>query len=99
MPLPIETQIDIPNAVYAPSVILTSRIVNGQLRVSASITLAGAVNNEGTWVKSTGQHATIRIPDIMNLPEDLSSLAPQVVALFANFVSVIGEINAIRKAI
>jgi len=99
MTLPIETQIETPNAVYASNIVLSSRIVNGQLRVSANITLAGAINNDGTWIKATGQHAGIRIPDIVNLPADLVSLAPQVAPLFDGLVAVIGAINSIRKAI
>ena len=99
MPLPIETQIETPNAVYASNIVLSSRIVNGQLRVSANIVLAGAINNDGTWIKATGQHAGIRIPDIVNLPADLVSLAPQVAPLFDGLVAVIGAINSIRKAI
>jgi len=99
MPLPIETQIETPNAVYASNIVLSSRIVNGQLRVSANIVLAGAINNDGTWIKATGQHANIRIPDIVNLPADLVSLAPQVAPLFDGLVAVIGAINSIRKAI
>ncbi|OHB58793.1 MAG: hypothetical protein A2Y12_00125 [Planctomycetes bacterium GWF2_42_9] len=99
MPLPIETQIETPNAVYASNIVLSSRIVGGQLRVSANITLAGAINTDGTWVKATGQHASIRIPDIMNLPADLVTLAPQVAPLFDGLVAIIGAINSIRKAI
>jgi len=99
MPLPVETQIETPNAVYASNIVLSSRIANGQLRVSANIILAGAINTDGTWVKATGQHASIRIPDIMNLPADLVSLAPQVAPLFDGLVTVIGAINSIRKAI
>jgi len=99
MPLPVETQIEMPNAVYASNIVLSSRIVNGQLRVSANITLAGAINTDGNWIKATGQHASIRIPDIMNLPADLVSLAPQVAPLFDGLVAVIGAINSIRKAI
>jgi len=99
MPLPVETQIETPNAVYASNIVLSSRIVNGQLRVSANINLAGAINNDGVWIKATGQHAGIRIPDIVNLPADLVSLAPQVAPLFDGLVAVIGAINSIRKAI
>ena len=99
MPLPIETQIETPNAVYASNIVLSSRIVNGQLRISANIILAGAINTEGTWVKATGQRATIRIPDILNLDPDLVSIAPQVAQLFTGLVEVIGTINYIRKAI
>ena len=99
MALPMQTQVETPNAVYASNIILQSRIVNGQLRISANITLAGAIFADNVWTKATGQHATIRIPDISNLDPDLVSIAPQVEKLFAGLVEVIGTINSIRKAI
>lgn len=99
MALPIQTQVETPNAVYASNIILQSRIVNGQLRVSANVTLAGAIFADNAWVKATGQRATIRIPDIINLDPDLVSIAPQVAQLFTGLVETIGTINSIRKAI
>lgn len=103
MPIPVENEVIVPNAVYAPQIILQMGISNGKLVSSAQIVFAGAkVIDAGLpteqWI-STGQTQVIHIADIMNLEADLAALAPQVETVYSGIVSLLAAINSIRKVL
>lgn len=103
MPIPFETSVQTPNAVYIPQIIIQCGIVDGQLKTSAQIILSGAhVTNAGeaneSWTQ-TGQTQIMQIPDIMNLDSDLASLQTDVYTVFGGIINLVGSMNAIRKVL
>jgi hypothetical protein len=100
MPIPLEKSYVAPNAIYPPQIILQSAIVNGQIKTSARIVLRAAKSNvDGTWENVSGQTASVVIPDIANLPKDLASLSKGVQEAYAGILTMLGELNAIRKVL
>ena len=100
MPLPLETILPTPNAVYAPQILLQSSMQNGRLVTSAQITLGAAiVDKAGNWLDSTGQFQTIYISDVENLDKDLASMQDLIPDIMMGIIQLIGGLNAIRKII
>lgn len=101
MPLPITKpqEIQQPNAIYVPQIILQTSIYDGRLVPSAIINLMPAKCVDGVWTETGGQVRTIHIQDVTNLDEDLTSLQEQSNQLFGGFVEIIGAINAIRQVL
>jgi len=99
----IQTELPIPNAVYAPMIMLQTGINNGKLHTTCQITIAAAsVNDLGTekenWV-STGQGQMIYLSDLANLDPDLSDIGEQVVTLHMGLLDLIATINNTRKVL
>lgn len=103
MPIPVQNTATTPNYVYAPQIILQCAIVDGKLKTSAQIVLAGAhVTNAGqaneAW-ESTGQMKSLFIQDIENLDEDLSGYSSSILTVFGGIVALLGGLNSVRKLI
>ncbi|OHB50509.1 MAG: hypothetical protein A2Y10_18090 [Planctomycetes bacterium GWF2_41_51] len=101
MPLPITKpqEIQQPNAIYVPQIILQTNISNGQLTASAIITLMPAKCENNIWTETGGTAKTIFIPNVLNLESDISDLQPSADELFNGFLSVIGQINSVRRVL
>ena len=99
MPLTPQKEAVQPNAIYAPQIIIGSGIADGQLKTNVQILLSGAIVENDQWLSRAGSTTSIDVPDIDNLPEDLAALSPQVQQIFTDIVTLIGQVNAIRKAI
>lgn len=98
-PVALQTTPATPNGIYVPNLILGTSIVNGRLVTMAHITLAAAsVDSNGNYA-ATGQVATLVVQDILNLDADVASLASQVNSAYASLISIINEINGIRKVL
>jgi hypothetical protein len=103
MAISIQSTVVVPNAVYTPQIIFQMNLNTGKPITSATIFFAGAkVDNEGqeteNW-QAAAQNGRLHIPDIMNLPSDLSVLQPQVAQVYAQLVALIDEVNKIRKVL
>jgi hypothetical protein len=100
MPLPLTKEPVVPNALYAPSIVLHTNISGGQIATSAQITLRGAkVDEQGNWSAADSQTKSLYIPNIFALDADIAQYSQQVQGLFDQFVTMIGTINSIRKVI
>jgi len=103
MPVGLQKEHPVPNIAYAPMILIQTGILDGKLRTSCQVHLAGAcVENIGqpeeTWA-AAGQGEMVHIPDLANLEPDLAGLAPQVAAVYAGIIALIAELNEIRKVI
>ena len=100
MPITLETNAPVPNTVYLPMIMINTAIVNGKLRTSCHITLGDATTdaNGEVW-EAGGRRKTVYIPDVMNLETDLTDLAPQVVSIFSEIVTLAATLNGIRKVL
>lgn len=97
MPLEMQTTPTVPNAIYFPQIIIQTGIVSGQLKSSAIVSFSAAqVNETGQWA-DTGQTKTILIQDIENLDPDLVHLAPQVAQLYSVLITLLDDVNTVRK--
>jgi hypothetical protein len=101
MPLPLSKEPVVPNAVFAPNVILHTTIgQDGQLITSAHVTLkGGCVDADGKWSQADSQSKVVYIPNIFALESDISQHQTAVGGLFEQFVTLIGNINSIRRII
>ncbi|HBG28588.1 MAG: hypothetical protein A2Y10_08575 [Planctomycetes bacterium GWF2_41_51] len=100
MPLPLEKQPIVPNALYAPTIILQTSIATGQILTSAQITLkGGSVDENGKWSPADSQAKTVYLPNIFSLESDISSYSQDVIELFNLIVQLIGNINSVRKVV
>jgi hypothetical protein len=100
MPLPLTKEPVVPNALYAPSIVLHTNISGGQIATSAQITLRGAkVDEQGNWSAADSQTKTVYIPNIFALESDIVQYSQEIGLLFNQFVTMIGNINSIRKVI
>ena len=100
MPLPLETQMIMPNAVYAPQIVLSSFFDNGRLVTSASVTIKGGrVDEKGNWSEAASDAKTVYVADVENPEADIACILPQVGILAATIVDIIGTINSIRKVL
>jgi hypothetical protein len=98
MPLPLEKEVVVPNALIAPLIVISTNIIGGRLVSSAQIQIKGAkVDAGGIWTEADSSVETLMINDVENLPHDIASIAPKVGLLFETIVEIIGEVNAIRK--
>lgn len=98
-----------PNAVYASHVGLGMEIKNGEpIGVIRNLTLQNAVvDAEGKWTKTVGQgniSSEIKFRfdatgNVIGLPADLESLAPQVADIWGRLVTVIESVNEIRELV
>jgi hypothetical protein len=84
-----------PNAVYIPQLVLTTRIVGGELKTKAIITLAGATLDESTWSEAVGQKQIVL--DIDNLPQDIIAAGPAILSAYTSIIEAVGIINGVRK--
>lgn len=100
MPLPLEKQPVVPNALYAPSIILQTSIVSGKIITSAQISLRGAkVDEQENWSQADSQAKSVYIPNIFALEPDIAQYSQDIGQLFGLIVTMIGNINAVRKVI
>jgi len=101
MPLPITKpeEIQQPNAIYVPQIILQTTINDGQLTASAIITLMPAKCENNAWAETGGTAKTIFLPNVLNLESDISQLQSYANDLFNGFLNVIGQINSVRKVL
>ncbi|MEN6385143.1 MAG: hypothetical protein ABFD79_08070 [Phycisphaerales bacterium] len=101
MPLPLSKEPVVPNAVFAPNVILRTTIgQDGQLITSAHVTLkGGCVDAQGKWTPADSQTKVFYIPNIFALESDISQYQGQALQLFEQFVALIGYINSIKRII
>ena len=100
MPITLETNAPVPNAVYLPMIMINTVIVNGKLKTSCQIALGDAITDErGEVWEAGGRRKTVYIPDVMNLDKDLTDLAPQVVSIFTGIVTLAATLNSIRKVL
>jgi hypothetical protein len=102
MPIAAQNPITVDvNAVMVPMIVIQSRInpTTKKLVTSAIIQLRGASVNENEEWMDGGVNGTVSIPDLENLPADLSTLAPQVGAAFTDLVILVAAINSIRKVV
>lgn len=97
MPLLPITNDPQPNALYVPEIKIRSVPIAGSgLNTSVAIVLAKAhVDEDGQW-NPTGRAADMFISEATALEPDIAHLQPRMDALFAEIVSLIGEMNAIR---
>ena len=107
-----QTTLTAPNALYAPSITMGMGIQNGAPvgRITQAV-LAGATINPttGAWAPAAGQGTIGGITfgfdasgNVVNLPSDLAAdttLAPAIASAWNAIVTVLGKINAIRKAL
>ena len=97
-----------PNTLYASSIVLGMSLNAGKpVGVIRSVTLQPAyVDGSGNW-QNAGQPRTVQniqfgfdgSGNVTGLPADIASLAPQVATAWADIVTVIGGINAVRKLV
>lgn len=106
MPLPLENAASVPNAVYTPSIFLSSVIVDGRLVVKAKMVLASARCDDGVWSKASGPSGVVEINDVENLPEDLAAAvvgetpAPLLIGqIMTGIIQLVGAVNAVRKIV
>jgi hypothetical protein len=100
MPLPIEKQPIVPNALYAPTIILQTSIATGQIVTSAQITLkGGCVDENGKWSAADSQAKSVYIPNISALEPDIAQYSQDIAQLFELIVQLIGNINSVRKVV
>lgn len=72
---------------------------DGTLQTGCVLKMRAAnVDVNEVWIP-VGELQTIRIEDILALPSDLSALQTDVNAIMLQVVTLIGQINAIRKAV
>ncbi len=98
MPLQLEKTPVTPNVLFAPQIVLSTSIAGGQIVTSAQITLQGArCDEKGLWTRADSMPKTVTIPNVDVLDKDIAAYAQDIQALFASIVSLIGNINAVRK--
>ena len=107
MPIPISNPRSLTlNALAAQHVHFNTYVrQDGQLTASAVIALAvGSTDEAGKWDPQTGLvpvrgARVVNIPDVLNLPADLVSIAPEVQAIFGGIISALAKINAVRQLV
>lgn len=91
------------NAVAAQDVHMTTFIrPDGQLSARVMIRLAGGeVDQQGKWQQLVplSRVQPVIIPDVLELPADMSEIAPDVMAVFGGIVSALDKINAAKKLV
>jgi hypothetical protein len=99
-----------PNAVYAPSLTIGMQIApNGAVSgVIRQMTLAAAYCDpiSGAWTACGSVQSAANISfafdasgNVIGLPADIASAAPQIAAAWAAIAAAIGAVNAIRKLV
>jgi hypothetical protein len=99
MPLPLENTIETPNALYFPQIIINTSIIGGRLKTGVQILLSPAKAENNIWTKTSSSQQLFSIPDVSELPDDLAELSPQIQAMYDQIVTLIGQINSIRKIV
>ena len=88
-----------PNAVLVPQIVISTKIINQKLVTSANVTLQPAyVDGSGNW-QNTGFGVSCNIPDVNNLPTDLASMATDIGSLETMLLSIVDDLNSIRKLV
>ena len=90
---------DAPNAVLVPFIRLETHLNQGVLVTAANIGFQAAHVDDAGKFTAIGNIVNTTIPDINNLPTDLATLASQIVSAETALITVVGEINAIRKLV
>ncbi len=99
MPLPLQTSPEQPNTIIISQIVLQTGVQAGNLVTSAIITLEQAkVTAEGVWT-NLGNARNIVINDIANLESDLAVQQESINTLMSNIISIVGEMNQIRKVL
>ena len=91
----------VPNAVLIPFVRLDTHVdpVTKALVTAANIGFQAAHVDEAGKYTPLGNVLNTTIPDLNNLPPDVVALAAQVAAAETALLTVLAEINAIRKLV
>ncbi len=101
--LEMQTTPIIPNAVYAPMILIQTAIVQGKLVTTAQITYAAAkcenLDTEKEHWAATGQSGTVYLGDIAKLEPDLQDIEPVVGEVYARVMKVIAVVNETRKVV
>ena len=88
-----------PNAVLVPQIVISTKIISGQLITSANISLQPAyVDGSGNW-STAGFGKSVNISNINDLPTDLASMATDIGSLETMLLSIIDDLNSIRKLV
>jgi hypothetical protein len=97
MPLEMQTTLPVPNSIYFPQILIQTGIQNGDLVSSCQLTLTAAiVDANGKWT-STGHSKTVYLADMLNLEADLTELAPLVGQIYGGIITLVDQLNVIRK--
>jgi hypothetical protein len=89
----------IPNAVYVPSILIATSIMDGRMVVSCQITMGTIHIDDKGKCQSLNQTASILINDLSQLEPDIEKLQNQVVAFQATLMDILEEINKARKVL
>ena len=102
MPIPAQNEATlVVNSVFVPTVVITAHIdpTTKQLVSSATLQLRGAsVDDGGNWT-DCGGGGVVSLPDLSKLPPDLADLASGVGVAFTDILSLVAQINAVRKLV
>lgn len=87
------------NAVLLPQIMIQTKIVDGALVSSGSVTYQAAfVDTDGKW-EIAGSAKVLFLENLNSLPDDLASISNDMGFAEGALINVLNEINGIRKLV